>query len=181
VVKSGAFSKNNRHSKQFRKHPETGIKEFVLAWANETSIGKDIVITQKDIRQIQLAKASIYTGCKLMMRKMNIDTIERIKIAGAFGAHIDCAQALVIGMLPDCAIDSIVSVGNAAGDGCRVALLNRDKRLEADWISRNVEYMELTLEDDFQWQLMEATQFPHMNDTFSHLKGVVPDHILNQK
>lgn len=180
VVKSGAFSKNNRHSKRFRKHPETGIKEFVLAWANETSIGKDIVITQKDVRQIQLAKASVYTGCKLMMRRMNIDTIDRIKIAGAFGAHIDCAQALVIGMLPDCAIDSIVSVGNAAGDGCRVALLNRDKRLEADWISRNVEYMELTLEEDFQWQLMEATQFPHMNDTFSHLKGVVPDHILNQ-
>lgn len=181
VAKSGAFSKINQHPKRFRKHPETEIKEFVLAWANETSIGKDIVITQHDIRQIQMAKASIYTGCKLMMRKLNIDQIESIKLAGAFGAHIDCAQALVIGMLPDCAIDRIVSVGNAAGDGCRIALLNRNKRLEADKISRNVEYMELTLEENFQWQLMEATQFPHMKDTFPHLKGVVPDHILNQK
>ena len=180
VVKSGAFGKHQT-SKRFRRHPETGIKEFVLAWAQETSIGRDIVITQQDIRQIQLAKASIYTGCKLMMRSLDIDRVDIVKIAGAFGSHIDCTLALVIGMFPDCAIDNIVSVGNAAGDGCRAALLNRDKRLEADWIARNVEYMELTLETDFQWQLVEAIQFPHMTATFSHLEGVVPEHVLNQK
>ena len=180
VAKSGAFAKH-QVSNRFRKHPETGIKEFVLAWAQETSIGKDIVITQQDIRHIQLAKASIYTGCKLMMRNMKIDRVDSVKIAGAFGSHIDCTLALVLGMFPDCAIDNIVSVGNAAGDGCRAALLNRDKRLEADWVSRNVKYLELTLEEDFQWQLMEACQFPHMTDTFAHLGDVVPEHILNQK
>jgi len=179
VNKSGAFGKH-QFPKRFRRHPETGIKEFVLAWAEETSIGKNIAITQHDIRQIQLAKASIYTGCKLMMKKLGIDSVDSVKIAGAFGSHIDCTLALVIGMFPDCAIDDIVSVGNAAGDGCRIALLNRDKRLEADWVSRNVEYMELTLEEDFQWQLMEAIQFPHMTDTFDHLAGVVPEHILNE-
>ncbi len=179
VKKSGAFAKQ-QDSDRFRIRPETGIKEFVLAWAQETSIGKDIVVTQQDIRHIQLAKASIYTGCKLMMRRLGVDRVDSVKVAGAFGSHIDCKLALVIGMFPDCAIDKIVSVGNAAGDGCRIALLNRDKRREADWVARHVEYMELTLEENFQWQLMEAIQFPHMTDTFEHLSGVVPEHILNQ-
>ena len=161
VEKSGAFSIHQK-SNRFRKHPETDMKEFVMAWAQETSIGKDIVITQHDIRQIQLAKASIFTGCKLMMRKLEIDSVDSVKIAGAFGSHIDCGLALAIGMFPDCDIDKIISVGNAAGDGCRAALLNRDKRIEADWISRNIEYMELTLEEDFQRQLIEAIHLPHM-------------------
>ena len=172
VEKSGAFSKR-QVSDRFRIHPETGTKEFVLAWAEETSIGKDIVISQHDIRQIQLAKASIHTGCTLMMRKLGIDSVDSVKIAGAFGSHIDCGLALSIGMFPDCDIDKIVSIGNAAGDGCRAALLNRDKRIEADWISRNVEYMELTLEEDFQWQLMEAIHLPHMTDAFDHLDGIL--------
>ncbi len=76
------------------------------------------------------------------MRSLNIDKVDSVKIAGAFGSHIDCRLALVIGMFPDCAIDKIVSVGNAAGDGCRAALLNRNKRLEADWVARKVDYME---------------------------------------
>ena len=174
VEKSGAFSKN-LNSERFRIRPETEMKEFVVAWASETGINRDIVITQKDIRQIQLAKASIYTGCKLMMRKLGVDTIDSVKIAGAFGSHVDCKLALVMGMFPDCAIDRITSVGNAAGDGCRAALLDRNKRLDADSVARKVEYMELTLEEDFQMQLMQAIQFPHMTDTFDHLQGILPD------
>ena len=177
VEKSGVFSKTPA-SNRFRIRPETKMKEFVLAWAEETSIDKDIVITQRDIRNIQLAKASIYTGCKLMMRKMGVDRIGSVKIAGAFGSHVDCKLALIMGMFPDCPVDKISSVGNAAGDGCRAALLSRDKRLEADKIAQQVEYMELTLEEDFQRQLMEAIQFPHMTDTFEHLAGIVPDRLL---
>ena len=176
VVKSGAFAKH-QISSRFRKNPATDIKEFVLAWGPETSIGKDIVITQQDIRQIQLAKASIYTGCKLMMRKMGVAAIDKIIVAGAFGSHIDCTLALVLGMFPDCAVENVVSVGNAAGDGCRAALLNRGKRLEADWISRHTEYVELTLEEDFQRQLMEAIHIPHMTDIFKHLEGIVPQRV----
>ncbi|MEN8246970.1 MAG: ASKHA domain-containing protein, partial [Thermodesulfobacteriota bacterium] len=168
VQKSGAFSKTLEKDR-FRICPETGMKEFVLAWAQETSIAKDIAITQQDIRHIQLAKASIYTGCKLMMRKLGVDKVDRVKIAGAFGSHVDCKLALVMGMFPDCAVENIRSVGNAAGDGCRAALLDRDKRLEANRIARQVEYIELTLEEDFQRHLMEAIQFPHMKDTFEHL------------
>jgi len=178
IDKSGAFSKK-QPSNRFMTDPETGIKFFVLAWAKETSIGKDIVVTQQDVRQIQLAKASIYTGCKLMLKKLGVEKVDSVKIAGAFGSHIDCKLALVIGMFPDCDMEKIVSVGNAAGDGCRMALLNRDKRVEADWIADNVQYMELTLEDNFQWQLMEAIHLPHMTDAFSHLEGILPDTVID--
>jgi uncharacterized 2Fe-2S/4Fe-4S cluster protein (DUF4445 family) len=177
---SGAFSEHHV-SNRFRTHPETGMKSFVIARAKETSIEKDIVITQQDVRQIQLAKASIYTGCKLMMKKLGIESVDSVKIAGAFGSHIDCKLALVIGMFPDCALDKIVSVGNAAGDGCRIALLNRDKRVEADWIADNIQYMELTLEENFQWHLMEAIHLPHMTDAFDHLDGILPGSAANSR
>jgi uncharacterized 2Fe-2S/4Fe-4S cluster protein (DUF4445 family) len=168
VKKSGAFSADAQRSNRFRENSETGMKEFVLAWADETVIGKDIVVTQKDIRQIQLAKASIYTGCKLMMHRLNLRAVDRVKIAGAFGTHVDRRLALVMGMFPDAALETVSCVGNAAGDGCRVVLLDRKKRQEADFLCRNVQYIELTLEKDFQHQLVEATQLPHMTDSFPH-------------
>ena len=170
VAKSGAFSKQAQDSERFRENSATGFKEFVLAWARETSIDKDIVITQKDIRQIQMAKASIYTGCKLMMRHMGITHLDNIKIAGAFGSHIDNNLAREIGLIPDCPLETVSCVGNAAGDGCRAALLDREKRIEADRLCRMVAYMELTLEENFQGELVAATQLPHMVDPFPHLQ-----------
>jgi len=179
ILKCGRFNTKQKTSR-FRKNPDNNQPEFVIAWANETTINKDIVITQKDIRQIQLAKGALYCGCKLMMRRMGIDKVEKVKIAGAFGTHVDREKALIMGLFPDCEIGKIVSIGNAAGDGARAALLNREKREEANWVSRNVEYIELTVEKDFQQQFMEAMQIPHMKDRFPHLKGIVPDEILNQ-
>ena len=181
VTKSGRFNNKGHKSDRYRKNPETGQPEFVLAWAEETSIDKDIVITQKDVRQIQLAKGALYAGCKLMIQRMNVETVDKVKIAGAFGTHVDREKALIMGLFPDCEIETIVSVGNAAGDGCRAALLNRKKREEADWVSRNVEYIELTVESNFQQEFMEAMQLPHMTDEFPHLAGVVPEEILHQK
>jgi uncharacterized 2Fe-2S/4Fe-4S cluster protein (DUF4445 family) len=181
VTKSGRFSKNQK-SNRFRKNPDNPRqKEFVIAWANETSIGKDVVITQKDVRQIQLGKGALYTGCKLMMRRMGIDKVDTIKIAGAFGTHVAKDKALIMGLFPDCDLENVMSVGNAAGDGARVVLLDRGMRDEANWISRNVEYMELTVEKDFEQQFMESMQIPHMNDEFPHLKDLVPEEILHQK
>ncbi len=180
IVKSGRFNPRQT-SNRYRKNSETNQPEFVIAWAEETSIGRDIVITQKDIRQIQLAKGAVYSGCKLMMRRMGIDRVDVVKIAGAFGNHVDPEKALIMGLFPDCEIERIVSVGNAAGDGARAALLNRKKRQEADWVSRNVQYLELTVEKDFQQQFVEALQIPHMKDAFPHLKGIVSTKVLNQK
>jgi uncharacterized 2Fe-2S/4Fe-4S cluster protein (DUF4445 family) len=181
IIKSGAFNKEalDGHPR-YRLNPDTNQPEFVLAWAEESSIDKDIVVTQKDVRQIQLAKGALYAGCKLMMRRMGMDKVDTIKIAGAFGTHVDREKALIMGLFPDCEIEMIESVGNAAGDGCRAALLNKDKREEANWVSRNVEYIELTVEGDFQTEFMEAMQIPHMTDEFPHLEGVVPEEILKQ-
>ena len=168
VAGSGAFDPEVE-SERLRDNPDTGQKEFVLAWSAETAIGKDVVITQNDIRQIQLAKAAIYTGCKLMLQRMNLQRPDRIKIAGAFGNHIDIDRALVLGMFPDCPPERVSSIGNAAGDGCRMALLDRKKREEADRIARQVEYVELTLMENFQEHLIDAIHIPHMTDDFPNL------------
>ncbi len=178
VRKSGAFNGDVK-TPRLRNSSE-GTREFVIAWREETSIGRDIVVTQGDIRQIQLAKAAIYAGAKLMMRRLGIDQVDRVMIAGAFGNYVDREEALIVGMLPDITPERIISVGNAAGDGARIALLNRDKREEANRVARRVEYMELTLEEGFQDEFVAALHIPHGRDPFPHLKGIVPDEILNQ-
>jgi uncharacterized 2Fe-2S/4Fe-4S cluster protein (DUF4445 family) len=86
-----------------------------------------------------------------------------------------------MGLFPDCELENVFAVGNAAGDGARAALLNREKRAEANWVSRNVEYIELTVENDFQQQFMEAMQLPHMKDEFPHLEGIIMKEVLHQK
>jgi len=178
VQKNGSFNKNLKTPRL--RSGSDGTHEFVIAWKKETSIGKDIVVTQRDIRQIQLAKAAIYAGAKMMMRRLGIAHLDRVVIAGAFGTYVDKEEALIIGMLPDITLDKVVSVGNAAGDGARMALLNRGKRKEADQIARQVEYMELTIEKEFQDEFVAALTLPHGKDPFPHLAGMVPDEILNQ-
>ncbi len=181
ITKTGVFNKKAlKGHPRYRKNADTGQPEFILAFKEESSIDKDIVITQKDIRQIQLAKGALYAGCKLMMKRMGVEKVDKVKIAGAFGTHVDRTKALVMGLFPDCKIENIFGVGNAAGDGCRAALLNVQKRVEANWCSRNVEYLELTVEPTFEQDFMEAMQLPHMVDKFPNLEGVVPDYVLNQ-
>jgi uncharacterized 2Fe-2S/4Fe-4S cluster protein (DUF4445 family) len=172
IDKSGRF-RNEVKSSRLRVVDET--TEFVIAWKNETSIGKDITITQKDVRNIQLAKAALYTGAKLMMRRLGIERLDKVLLAGAFGSYIDPEKAMVLGMFPDCDLKNVYAVGNAAGDGARIALLNRDKRAEADEIARKVQYMELTVEPDFQKEFMEAMHIPHTKDPFPHLKSIIRD------
>jgi uncharacterized 2Fe-2S/4Fe-4S cluster protein (DUF4445 family) len=180
ILKSGRFNPKQK-SKRFRRNRENNEPEFVIAWAAETSIGRDVVITHKDIRQIQLAKGALYAGCKLLMRRMGIEHVDKVKIAGAFGTHVDREKALIMGLIPDCPLESITVIGNAAGDGARAALLDIRKREEADWVARNVEYIELTLDRDFREEFMQALQIPHGRDEFPHLNGLVPEKILHQK
>ena len=98
ISKSGAFQQNQT-SPRFRINSDTKHKEFVIAWANETVIGRDITITQIDVRQIQLAKAAIYTGCKLLMREWGTDRVDVVKIAGGFGLHVDPVKTLIMGII----------------------------------------------------------------------------------
>jgi uncharacterized 2Fe-2S/4Fe-4S cluster protein (DUF4445 family) len=165
-------------SPRFRTNEER--TEFVIAWKHETSIEKDITITQQDVRNVQLAKAALYTGAKLMMRKLGIDRVEKVILAGAFGSYIDPMKAMTIGMFPDCDPKQVYAVGNAAGDGARMALLNTGKRREADDIAEKVEYVELTIEKDFQKEFLDAMAFPHKKDPFPHLKGMIRDGFLKR-
>ena len=177
VEKSGRFARESR-SPRFRV--SNGSPEFVIAWKEETSIGKDITISQHDVRNVQLAKGALYTGAKLMMKRLGIEKLDKVILAGAFGSTIDSEEALVLGMFPDCDLENVLAVGNAAGDGARMALLNKDKRLEAEDISRQVEYIELTIEKEFQNEFMGSMSIPHATDSFPHLEGIVREEILKQ-
>lgn len=159
IEKNGAFTKN-QNIPGLRKG-ETGIREFLFVPAAETGIGRDIVLTQKDIRQIQLAKAAVQGGCRVMMRHFNLNSINRIVIAGAFGLHIDKENALAIGLFPYCPPENILVVGNAAGHGAYLALVDRKKREEADKVARTVEHIELALEEDFQREFMLSLSIPY--------------------
>lgn len=138
--------------------------EFVLAWANETEEGiGDIVITQRDIREIQLAKAALYSGAKILMKRRQIEErdIERVYLAGAFGTYIDKLSAKVIGLYPDIPLSKVKSVGNAAGMGAKQALISKEKREDAEAIARNTRYLELTIAPEFNDEFISAMYFPH--------------------
>jgi len=174
ILKKNGQINMELNSRRIRKG-DKGVNEYVLAWKHETSIEQDIVVNQKDVRAIQLAKGALYSGCLIMMRKLGVKQFDRLAVAGAFGSHIDKIAAMIIGMFPDCDLKKVHYVGNAAGDGARIALLNVDKRKEANEIARKVEYVELALEEDFNDRFGEAMQFPHMFDEFPHLKGILPE------
>ena len=180
IDKSGAFQKQQKSSR-YRVSPETRLKEFVIAWADETAIGRDITITQKDIRHIQLAKAAIYAGCKLLMREWGTDRVDVVKIAGGFGLHMDPVKTLIMGMIPDCNPEQIVPVGNAAGTGALITLLSREKRSESDWVARMVEYVDLASLPGFKDEFVKALHIPHKKDSFPHLKPIVSPKILFQE
>ncbi len=152
-----------------------GKPEYVLAWAKETSINADITVTQGDVRALQLAKGALYCGAKLMMKKMGITQLDRVELAGAFGSHIDREASLTLGMFPDVPIDKVVVVGNAAGDGARMALLNKTKRREADDRARWVEFVEIATDPTFEKEFMQAMHIPHMRDKYTNLKAMLTE------
>jgi uncharacterized 2Fe-2S/4Fe-4S cluster protein (DUF4445 family) len=138
-------------------------------WRGET----DIIITQTDIRAIQLAKGALYAGARLLMDHFGVEHVQRIKLAGAFGSYIDPKYAMILGMIPDCRLDHVSAIGNAAGTGARMALLNRGHRAEVEAFARRVEKIETALEPRFQEHFVNAMAIPHRTDPFSHLASAV--------
>ncbi len=130
-------------------------------------------ITQTDVRAIQLAKAALYAGARLLMDRLGIDTVDRIVLAGAFGSHIDVTHAMILGMIPDCDLRKVGSAGNAAGTGARIALLNQKARDEIEAVVRRVEKIETALEPRFQEHFVEAMGIPHKSAPFPHLSAAV--------
>ena len=132
-----------------------------------------ILVTQNDIRQIQLAKAALYAGVKLLMDHMGTDRVERIRLAGAFGSHINVQHAMLLGLIPDCVLGEVSSAGNAAGTGARIALLNSQSRDVIETLVKNIEKIETALEPKFQDYFVDAMAFPNKTDPFPNLFSVV--------
>jgi len=135
--------------------------------------GPRITVTQGDIRAIQLAKSALYAGARLLMDEMGVDTVDRVVLAGAFGAHISAKHAMVLGMIPDVPLDQVTSAGNAAGTGARIALCNLAARAEIERSVRQITKVETAIEPKFQDHFVAANAIPHATDPFPELGKVV--------
>ncbi|MGR3553828.1 ASKHA domain-containing protein [Paracoccus sp. (in: a-proteobacteria)] len=135
--------------------------------------GAVIAVTQGDIRAIQLAKSALYAGARLLMDEFGIDRLDRVVLAGAFGAHISPLHALVLGMIPDCAPERVTSAGNAAGTGARIALCSRAARAEIEAEVRRITRVETAIAPRFQEHFVAANAIPHASDPFPELSRVV--------
>jgi uncharacterized 2Fe-2S/4Fe-4S cluster protein (DUF4445 family) len=132
-----------------------------------------ISVTQNDVRAIQLAKAALYAGAQLLMDRLGVTSVDKIRLAGAFGSHIDVKYAMVLGLIPDCRLDKVHSAGNAAGTGARIALVNMAARDEIEQVVRRIEKVETAVEPKFQQHFVEAMAFPHKTATFPELAKTV--------
>ena len=135
--------------------------------------GPKLTVTNRDIREIQMAKAALYSGARLLMDKFNIDKVDRVVLAGAFGAHISPKHAMVLGMIPDAPLDKVTSAGNAAGTGARIALLNREARTEIEATVRAIHKIETAIEPRFQEHFVNASAIPNSAEPFPILNSIV--------
>ena len=172
VIQSSGRVNQKTGSSRVRKGAD-GKWEYVLCWAKDTAIGKDITVTQGDVRAVQLAKSALYVGAQYLMGKRGVDKPDSVTLAGAFGSYINKESAMVIGMFPDCDLENVQAVGNAAGDGAKLALLSKNKRDEAEKVARFVEFIETATEPDFQTRFADAMAFPHSKDPFPHIQHIL--------
>ncbi|MBI1416903.1 MAG: DUF4445 domain-containing protein [Limimaricola sp.] len=135
--------------------------------------GPLITVTQGDIRAIQLAKSALYAGARLLMDEMGVDKVDRVVLAGAFGAHISPKHAMVLGMIPDVPLDKVTSAGNAAGTGARIALCSVAARAQIEATVRQIHKVETAIEPRFQEHFVAANAVPHATDPFPNLNALV--------
>ena len=150
-----------------------GRTNSYLVYDGTADGGPLITVTNVDIRQIQMAKAALYSGARLLMDKFEVDSVDRVVLAGAFGAHISPKHAMVLGMIPDAPLDKVTSAGNAAGTGARIALLNRDARTEIEATVHDIHKIETALEPRFQEHFVNASAIPNAVEPFPILKSIV--------
>jgi uncharacterized 2Fe-2S/4Fe-4S cluster protein (DUF4445 family) len=152
--------------------PEGRTHSYLLHDTSDDG-GPRITVTQGDIRAIQLAKSALYAGARLLMDEMGVDSVDRVVLAGAFGAHISPLHAMVLGMIPDVALDRVVSAGNAAGTGARIALCNVAARAGIEKTVHEITKVETAIEPRFQEHFIAANAIPHASDGFPELAKVV--------
>ncbi len=151
----------------------TGRTNSYLLHDGTANGGPLITVTQGDIRAIQLAKAALYAGARLLMDEMGVDHVDRVVLAGAFGAHISAKHAMVLGMIPDVPLDKVFSAGNAAGTGARIALCSVAARTQIEATVREIHKVETAIEPRFQEHFVAASAIPHASDPFPHLSSIV--------
>ena len=172
MLRSKIITRSGRFNKEFINH-ERFIErdkniEFILAPKEETSTGKPVIISQKDIREIQMAKGAFYSGTNLILNYLDrtrdkTHQANQIFLAGAFGNYIDKRNAKFIGMIPDIPDEKIYQIGNAAGMGAQHCLVNIDLRKKSQELLKKIEYVEIAIQKNFQREYAEAMYFPHMN------------------
>ncbi len=155
-----------------RCQPQGRTHEFVVHDASATG-GARITVTQGDIRAIQLAKSALYAGARLLMDERGVDSVDRVVLAGAFGAHISPKHAMVLGMIPDCPLENVTGAGNAAGTGARIALCNTSARSEIEKTVREITKVETAIEPKFQEHFVNASAIPNAVDPFPELAKIV--------
>ncbi len=160
-------------AKSPRIEPHKRTFNYVVRQPADQSNEPFIRITQNDVRAIQMAKAALYAGVRLLMDKLEIETVGKIRLAGAFGSHIDMKYAMILGLIPDCELSRVQSAGNAAGTGARIALLNKGARDEIEAVVRRIEKIETAVEPKFQQHFVEAMAIPHKTAAFAELRKVV--------
>lgn len=163
-----------------RCEPNGRTHSYLVHDASATD-GPRITVTQGDIRAIQLAKSALYAGARLLMDEMGVDTVDRVVLAGAFGAHISPKHAMVLGMIPDVPLDKVTSAGNAAGTGARMALCSVQARAAIEAQVRRIAKIETAIEPRFQEHFVAANALPHATDPFPELAKIVtlPDVSFN--
>ncbi len=178
LLADGRFNPRIEHP---RIHWQGKRARFTLATEEEVASGHPIVITQEDVRAVQLAKAALYAGCKTLMHEAGVEKLDRVLLAGAFGSYIDPFHALVLGLVPDAPLEEVQAVGNAAGDGARIALLNRERRRAAQQLARSVRYVETAANDFFQDAFIAAIAIPHQHDSFPHIARWLPEPVVRPR
>ena len=152
--------------------PEGRTHAYVI-WDGTADGGPLITVTQGDIRAIQLAKSALYAGARLLMDEMGVDKVDRVVLAGAFGAHISPKHAMVLGMIPDVPLVKVQSAGNAAGTGARIALCNIAARAEIEKTVHEITKIETAIEPRFQEHFVAANAIPHATDPFPELSQII--------
>ncbi len=150
-----------------------GRTHAYLLYDGAASGGPVITVTQGDIRAIQLAKSALYAGARLLMDEMGVEVVDRVTLAGAFGAHISPKHAMVLGMIPDVPLDKVTSAGNAAGTGARIALCNRAARDAIEATVHDIHKVETAIEPRFQEHFVNANAIPNAVEPFPNLAQVV--------
>ena len=182
IVDAGGLIGSAEQTGTARCRPEGRTNAYLLHDGSARG-GPVITVTQGDIRAIQLAKSALYAGARLLMDEMGADRVDRVVLAGAFGAHISPKHAMVLGMIPDVPLDKVFSAGNAAGTGARIALLNVASRAAIEAGVKRIHKVETAIEPRFQEHFVAANAIPHATDPFPNLNAVVslPDVAFNTR